>query len=323
MYNLKDIKEVHLEVTSKCQARCPMCPRRPYGGPINPNIKLTEITLDAFKKWFPVEFITQLQTLSMCGNLGDPIVAKDTLGIFQYLRYHNPQMHLSMHTNGSARNSNWWKDLAAAGVRVIFGIDGLEDVHSLYRIDTDWNTVISNASLFIEAGGQAEWHMLVFKHNEHQVDECRLLSQSLGFKDFKTKHTSRFIDSKLPVINNDGNTMYTIYPTEHSINLTSKLSAIQQTPCRSIDCKSKKSSQIYVSATGIVSPCCWLDVSWFSLENPARIDYITKIGIFPNLNDMTLEQIFVSGYFHNIENAQLQLCNKHCGAIDRLGAQFV
>jgi len=44
MYKLTDIKDVHLEITSKCQAKCPMCPRRIQGGPLNPFIHLDEIT---------------------------------------------------------------------------------------------------------------------------------------------------------------------------------------------------------------------------------------------------------------------------------------
>ena len=49
MYNLKDIKDVHFEITSKCQAKCPMCPRRIAGGPLNPFIKLDEVSLETFK----------------------------------------------------------------------------------------------------------------------------------------------------------------------------------------------------------------------------------------------------------------------------------
>ena len=82
MYKYQDIKAVHLEITSKCQARCPMCPRRLNGGMMNPLVKLEEITLEQFKEWFSVDFIKQLDRLYMCGNLGDPIVAKDTLKIF-------------------------------------------------------------------------------------------------------------------------------------------------------------------------------------------------------------------------------------------------
>ena len=86
MYNYKDIKSIHLEVTSKCQARCPMCPRRLQGGPLLDSLYLEEITIDLFKKWFPLDFIQQLNHVYMCGNLGDPMIAKDTMKIFRYMR---------------------------------------------------------------------------------------------------------------------------------------------------------------------------------------------------------------------------------------------
>ena len=133
MYNLEDIKSVHLEVTSKCQASCPMCARNIQGGVDNPFMTVTEITLEQFQEWFPVGFIKQLDRLFMCGNLGDPIIAKDTLKIFEYIRAVNPSISLSMNTNGSARSWHFWKGLADTGVHVRFGIDGLIDTHNLYR----------------------------------------------------------------------------------------------------------------------------------------------------------------------------------------------
>ena len=42
MYNYQDITSIHLEVTSKCQARCPMCPRRLHGGPLLEGLDLAE-----------------------------------------------------------------------------------------------------------------------------------------------------------------------------------------------------------------------------------------------------------------------------------------
>ena len=35
MYDYKDIRQVHLEPTQKCQARCPMCDRNVNGGKDN------------------------------------------------------------------------------------------------------------------------------------------------------------------------------------------------------------------------------------------------------------------------------------------------
>ena len=78
MYKLSQITNVHLEVTTKCQARCPMCPRRIQGGPLSPFIDLIEIDLETFKNWFPLDFLQKLPSVSFCGNLGDPIIAKYT-----------------------------------------------------------------------------------------------------------------------------------------------------------------------------------------------------------------------------------------------------
>ena len=58
----------------------PCVPRRIAGGPES-FIKLDEVTLETFKKWFPESFIKQLNSMFMCGNLGDPIISKDTLEI--------------------------------------------------------------------------------------------------------------------------------------------------------------------------------------------------------------------------------------------------
>ena len=89
---------------------------------------------------------------------------------FSYFYQSNSKIKLSLHTNGGARTPEWWSELPIAMGKnhdVIFGIDGLEDTHSLYRVDTDFNKIIENATTFISNGGEAEWHMLVFKHNEH------------------------------------------------------------------------------------------------------------------------------------------------------------
>lgn len=326
MYKFENINSVHLELTNKCQARCPMCPRRIHGGILNPLFALSEITLEQFKEWFPVDFIKQLNRINMCGNLGDPIIAKDCLDIVEYLRLINPDIDLSMHTNGGARTENFWKDLAKAGVKIVFGIDGLADTHSIYRIGTDYNNVIENAKTFIEAGGCAEWHMLCFEHNEHQIDECRNISTSLGFKKFMTKHTSRFVEDKFHVLDESGKTVNILKPTQHSRNTTIKIKNVTQVTPAHINCKAAKSTEIYVSADGVVTPCCWMDLSWGIPHWPKRIDYMDRIGVYPNLNKTTIFEIFNSNYFEKIASTwahkPLIQCSEQCGTVDKLGEQF-
>src|SRR6056300_1745843 len=112
MYNYDEIETVHLEVTQRCQASCPMCDRNEFGGPDNRHIDNSELSLEDCKRIFEPDFIKQLKTMYMCGNLGDPIVAQDTLEIFRYFRENNPTMRLSMNTNAGAKNETWWRELA-------------------------------------------------------------------------------------------------------------------------------------------------------------------------------------------------------------------
>ena len=325
MYSYNDILDVHFEVTSKCQARCPMCIRRINGGMLNPFIELNEVSLDTFKKWFPHQFIKQLNSFFMCGNYGDPIIARDSLQILQYIREQNPSIQLSMHTNGSARSKEWWKHLASTDTRVVFGIDGLADTHSLYRIDTDFDKIIENAQEFINSGGHAEWNMLVFKHNEHQVEDCRILSRQLGFKNFQVKHTTRFQGDSFPVLDDSGTVTHYLEASDKTVEILQKVKFVKSRG--DISCKASKWKQIYVSTSGNVTPCCWTDVKDRPHNNPSRYDYMNKVGIFPNLEEYTLENIFDSGYFEMISdtwsNDPLHECSRQCGTFDKFGEQFI
>jgi len=326
VYNLNQIKEVHLELTSKCQASCPMCPRNIQGGIENPWLVENEITIDQFKQWFPVSFIKQLDKLFMCGNLGDAIVAKDTLKIFQYLREHNREIYLGLHTNGSAQSEKWWQQLATANVEVTFGIDGLEDTHALHRIGTSFNKIISNATAFIQAGGSARWHMLVFEHNKHQIDKCESLSKELGFAEFTQKNSSRFRGDYMPVLTKEGKTSHRIYPSERSTDISKKLFSIKLEETKQIHCKAKQTTSLYIGADGSVTPCCWLDYSGTTPDSLSMVDYKDQGFENPNLNTQSLEDIFESRYFNRIEetwsNTPLRECTKQCGKVDKLNEQF-
>jgi len=323
MYNLKDIKTVHLEVTSRCQASCPMCVRNIHGGIENPWLVLNEISLDQFKEWFPAEFIQQLDKLYMCGNTGDPIVAKDTLRIFEYLRNINPTMQLSMNTNGSAQNVNFWQRLAILDVVVRFGIDGMYDTHSLYRIGTHWDKIIENAQTFIDEGGTAIWDMLIFDHNKHQVEQCRQLSINLGFAEFVTKNTSRFKDGVHHVLDKTGKTTHILHPSIKSKQIYNLLHTNEE-PCV-INCKVKTEKSIYVNAHGEVAPCCWLDFSGVPPLNLSLINYKDNNFKNPSLKNDSLLEIFNSRFFETIEASwdnPLRQCSRQCGTVDKFKEQF-
>ena len=65
MYNSKDIRDVHLEITQRCQAACPMCARNQEGGADNPHITNAELSYTECINIFPASFIQQLDKMYM------------------------------------------------------------------------------------------------------------------------------------------------------------------------------------------------------------------------------------------------------------------
>lgn len=190
------IRNIHVELTDKCNAACPMCARNINGGPNNPNLKNTEITLEIFKKTFSVEFIKQLRRVYFCGNYGDPAVGKDLIAIMEYLRDISPEIYLGMNSNAGIGSPERWKRLgeilSQKNDYCCFSIDGMADTNHIYRRNVKWNHVMQSAEAFIKAGGKARWEYIVFKHNEHQTEDARKLAISMGFSKFNLKDTGRF-----------------------------------------------------------------------------------------------------------------------------------
>jgi MoaA/NifB/PqqE/SkfB family radical SAM enzyme len=55
MFQFKELNTVHLEISNRCQASCPMCPRKYHGGITNENLKIADWTFDDFEKIFDTE----------------------------------------------------------------------------------------------------------------------------------------------------------------------------------------------------------------------------------------------------------------------------
>jgi len=378
VYNYEDIETVHLEMTEACNASCPMCARNLNGGDVNPYLNNRELSISDVERIFPVEFVEQLKRIYMCGNYGDPAVARDTLEAFKYFRQHNKDINLSMHTNGSMKRPEWWAELARTIGRkghVIFGLDGLEDTNHLYRQGTVWTKIMENVSAFIAAGGRARWDFIVFAHNEHQVEEAEQLSKDMGFEKFQYKKSARFFSNNQGVAkdehqsqNRKTTTTLLQAPTNPkyrnavldqikeigsvktvttSDNIVSadNLHEIQgrqrfshddekKKPMErvwdksTISCKVAKEKNIYVTAEGIIQPCCWLAgqmyVWYYTNEGSQVWDYIRQADIDTiDARSHSIKDIVQGDYFQKIipeswtktscADGKNSMCAKICG----------
>jgi MoaA/NifB/PqqE/SkfB family radical SAM enzyme len=269
--DLDQIRQVQVELTTRCNARCPMCMRNYRGYEFNAGYPETELSLDQFKKIFQPTFLKQLtQGVWFNGNLGDFGLARDGKEIVKYLTDLGVQVHIN--TNGSMRTPDWWAALAHPKVVVGFALDGLEDTHHLYRQDTDWHRIIANAQSFIGAGGKAIWRFIPFDHNRHQESACAKLSAELGFWKFENIDEGR---NRGPVFTRTGQFSHHIGQPwnadvpelkplleSHVTWYNSKtVKCDKDTQPLKLICQHKRQQEIYVSADGTVWPCCFL--GWY------------------------------------------------------------
>jgi len=252
-FDISKVKVLHLEPTSRCNAACPQCARYTNDGVTpNPQIELRDLSLDKLKESIDNNFIAQLEKMFMCGTYGDPAAHKQTLEIYNYFRKINPKITLGMNTNGSLRTQMFWNELGKVLNHehdyCVFSIDGLADTNHIYRRNTNFEKIMENCRAFIDGGGRAHWDMLVFKHNEHQVDECMRLAKDMGFVAFRAKVSKRFTSRPISGLEP---------PEVYKPNLT----------YGSVSCHALKERSIYMDYRGNLLPCCWLAAEKYTIAD--------------------------------------------------------
>jgi MoaA/NifB/PqqE/SkfB family radical SAM enzyme len=262
-----DVKWLHVEPTSNCNAWCPQCPRNNSGQGLSKFVTVQDLNQNIFLK--TLEQLPNLYAVQFCGNYGDPIAAKQIKDLIDIAKKYVKKIQI--HTNGSLRSVKWWADLAEQLATVEhdiwFGIDGTDQTHEIYRQGTSYKKIISNAQSFIASGGTATWQFIPFQHNEHQIKECLKLSQKLGFKKFKLVKSSRnIVNVKHYKTGND----YELHPPKillKNISLNNNSKQVQIENCMHLNQPS-----IYLAANGKLSTCCYRS-NLYAVDNVEELLY--------------------------------------------------
>lgn len=189
---------LNFDITTYCNLHCPQCKRYDFDGNLLKNIKMIHMNLETIKNNINFDSMPNLQQIRNIPTYGDAIMHPN---IEDWIIFFKDYDYL-ISTNGSLRTPGWWEDLAKfENLTVMFAIDGLEDTNEIYRINSNYNKIIKNAEAFINAGGDAIWQFIVFKHNEHQLEQAKKTSIEMGFTRFQAIFTDRswFQGNKWPV----------------------------------------------------------------------------------------------------------------------------
>jgi MoaA/NifB/PqqE/SkfB family radical SAM enzyme len=312
------------------------------GGPVAPKLQQTELTLEDIKNFIPMDIVKNLLKINFCGNLGDPGMAPDLLPILEHFQYNNEtNIAQQVRTNGGMRTPEFWGEVGKffSAIQksnknhgsVVFSVDGLEDTNHIYRRGVRWDKVIANMEAYSNTGAFGIWEFLLFKHNEHQVDEARKLAEKLGFH-LALKNPMGFGEYQgkqqpMPVFSKTGKYEYSIYPTNFQgevstfsenykidfsfldkeipqlTEFSKNLANTTEIKCKAIE--QKDSQEIYISATGHLLPCCFLGGILGEINTTySRWQFnekINQIGLERfNLRKHTLQEILDSFYFNNL-----------------------
>lgn len=327
MIKIDQIKHIEIELSSYCNASCPLCPRNLFGyEDIDLGYTKRHLTLEEIKKIFNKNFLKQIEFITFEGNFGDPLMNPELLSIVEYL-----DTPIVITTNASLQTNQFWKKLASYPVTVYFSIDGLADTHSIYRRNTNYNKILRNAKTFINAGGTAVWKMIKFDHNCHQILAAENLSKELGFKNFELVDHGR---NSGPVFDNQGNLENVIGNFNGNTNLDHYIDIIQNgdmliedindQPKKKVSCISKNNNSIYISSTGEIYPCCFMGFSpntfghgqWHQPVN----EQIKKLVYKNNATQYSIEECLE--WFNSIpacwnkktfDDGRLIVCDANCG----------
>ena len=332
--NISEIKRIQLDHTSRCNLGCPQCARtRDNGRIVNSDLQMTDLTLNDYKIILAPFENSQLNQIFHCGNVGDVIASPTFNETYEYSLNYTKKLKIS--TNGSARNISWWKDLAQKGgdkIQVVFAIDGLEDTNHLYRINSNFDKILSNAKSYIDAGGEAHWNFIEFGHNYHQIDEARQMAKDYGFKEFSVKYTARFAERNVTNLATKSGYIIKDIPNSHNqiemSNIEKTHSSFNEYAMTTgISCKWKKQERVFIDMNMKLWPCCWIGSSvYYSHDNRENqdIQYLYKL-YGEGFNDMRIHgwdvlnhsffQEYLAKSWESPDNnfKRIHTCGKLCG----------
>lgn len=321
------LRSLLIEATSHCNARCPHCPRHDSEGHLNPYLTLAHLTPDILPN-LDKTILQSLQSVVFEGDKGDPGMNPHIVDLVRFFDF-VPQIWL--YTNGGMRSQAWWEALATVpNLHVVWSIDGLGDTNHLYRVNVNYQKVIDNARAFLSNGGKAYWKCLLFKHNQHQIDQIKDLARHMKFRDvqFRSADQSRFSDRVVWEVKSHGKFLHNIEPCTLTKNQIIAASVKIENYHHGYGSKSNfdrkcpwaQQNLIYINYLGQVIPCCMMH---FETQN----DYLGRDRLLEmaggsfdtiNLYHNNLAEILAGPMFGNLElslhdqTSMHPVCKKSC-----------
>ena len=323
---------LQFDLTSHCNAKCGNCVRNVKGGDNLPGLPLHHFDVSLWKRIAKVDTKSMhITELRFNGNWGDVLMHPHIIEMIDYWLQYHPETRFHISTNGSMRTEKFFVEIAnvlnKSNRHVIdFAVDGLEDTHSIYRRNTNFNKLIKNIKAFTQANGNARMVTTVFQHNVHQLEEIKQLAKDIGCSSARHRHAMSDIAEL-----HDAPTIHAVknWKDRHYYFVKEKftepprkrgiVNKITDTDYKT-KCPWYNTKEIQIDPWGRVWPCCVISENQGFLyeDNSPDIPYVFKhIESQVDLNKKLLLQTLSSKWFSGLEdkiwNAEYKACRKTCG----------
>ena len=295
---LDQLQGLHIEPTNMCTLKCPRCSRTEFIEKFPKRWTNKNLNLDHLKSFLDIELTDK--KINLCGNYGDAIYYDQLFDMIKYFK--SSGSHITLSTNGSYKTQEWWNilgNLLDENDEIIFGIDGVPENFTKYRINADWSSISDGITTLRQRPIKLTWQYILFSYNENDVEQAKILADDLGFDKFFILDSDRW----------DQGTQW-LTPTKINKLSQSKISWKNQTNDLRVDpyCKNINSSH-YISADGYYTPCCWIaEHRWYyksefyKNRDSYDISKTTITRVLDNLKD----------FYSTLEDAKLNYCTFNC-----------
>lgn len=296
---VNELTGFHLEITNMCTLKCPGCPRTRFINEWPDHWTNVNLDLQDLLKFLDVDLTGK--SLQLCGNYGDPIYHPEFHQFVAELKLKGA--HLTINTNGSYKDASWWDTTCRyldSNDEVVFGIDGMPDTFTQYRINADWNSIQIGIQTVGQSDAKARWQFLPFKFNEQEIDQAQKLAESLGCE-FFVYPSDRFDEQTVDLIPVKQELVRDRFDAQQKFKQGKKITKLKP------QCDNGRMH--YISAQGYYAPCCFVQ--------DHRFFYKTQFGKNKSqydIKDTTFSQLIkekpVTDFFQSL--ADHSVCQFNC-----------
>lgn len=315
---LFNIQELHIELSSKCTLKCPRCPRTE----LDFDHLNQEYSLEQFQTAFDPAILQHVKFILLCGDIGDPIYAKDFLKIIKYIK-NNSQAYIRIVTNGSYKSADWWQELGqllTVTDTVVFSVDGWDnESNNIYRINSNWDSIITGiTSLRKSSNCIIVWSTIYFKFNENRINQIKDQAQAIGCDEWQVVASSKFdgrylvdgVDSLKPD-NEENISKNSQYSRHHVIfNRPRAVPDINRVKKHSWARCLNSQKELFIGVNGVVLPCPWFNSGY--IKNHFVEKYQDNLNVkLRSLSEVLQDPVWTE-FVETLDSSPIPICRIKC-----------